>query len=58
MEGLSLLPKYGFGVLVLFGKVLSTQDRPTVGRLPLIVSYVLISLKASSTFIILESHTR
>ena len=35
-------------------KVLDTQP---VGRLPLIVSYVLISLKESSIFIIIHSHT-
>ena len=35
-------------------KVLDTQP---VGRLPLIVSYVVISLKENSIFIIIHSHT-
>ena len=31
MEGLILLPKYGLGVQVQFGKVLGTHDCPTLG---------------------------
>jgi len=39
------------------GKVLGTQPHPLVGRLLLIVFYVLISLKTYFNIVILNSHT-
>ena len=50
VEGLILLLEYGFSVYVRPGKVLGTQDRRPVGRLPFIV-------KGIFNILILDSHT-
>ena len=44
-----LLPEYGSEFKNDFGKVLGTQNHPPMGRLPLIVSYIFISLKSCLT---------
>ena len=44
-----LLPEYGSEFKNDFGKVLGTQNHPSMGRLSLIVSYIFISLKSCLT---------
>ena len=58
MEGLVLLPEYWIWSLsMILGRCQTPKTTQSAGRLPLIVSYVLISLKAYSTLYSILTYT-